>query len=95
MKQYLITLDKQLILITMTKQEFLDIENPSIIEDIAQKLLTRSNKTSILTFKRAVDAIDRLLYKTSDKQITLQQLWEALVVAKKYATLNDKTNEND
>lgn len=79
----------------MTKQEFLDIENPSIIEDIAQKLLTRSNKTSILTFKRAVDAIDRLLYKTSDKQITLQQLWEALVVAKMYATLNDKTNEND
>lgn len=78
----------------MTKQEFLDIENPSIIEDIAQKLLTRSNKTSILTFKRAVDAIDRLLYKTSDKQITLQQLWEALVVAKMYATLNDKTNEN-
>lgn len=78
----------------MTKQEFLDIEANNDETKIIQQLLLSLNKTKISQLRRAIQELDRALYKTWMKEKPLNDLFTYLQVAESYLH-NEKKEENE
>lgn len=69
-----------------TKQEMLDKENPTPKEWAIQQLLIANSKTSLEEYRRVLKKIAQALYKTTARQLTLDDVMEAIEIAQKLTT---------
>lgn len=65
----------------MNKQQFLDIENPTPFEWATQQLIINGSKTNMEAVRRVFSQINQQLYKTNAKQLTFQQVYNAVTLA--------------
>lgn len=63
-------------------QDFLDRSPQTTIELAAQRLLSSHTKTHLLQLERSFRNLDKALYTTSMKQLTITELFAALTYAK-------------
>ena len=63
-------------------QAFLDRTPQSQMELIAQRIITSHTKTHLLQLERSFRNLDKALYTTSLKSVTLTELYAAITFAK-------------
>lgn len=65
----------------MTKQQFIDVENPTPFEWAVQRLLETESKTNIEAIRRVFSNINSKMTKTFAKNLTFQQMFNAVELA--------------
>lgn len=63
-------------------QNFLDKQPETTIELVAQRILSTHTKTHVLQVERSLRNLDKALYSTHLKKITLTELYAAITFAK-------------
>lgn len=76
-----------------TLQEFLDRTPNTMTELVSQRLIASHTKTHILQLERSFRNLDKALYSTSMKNITVTELFAAITYAK--SILCDGQQENN
>lgn len=76
----------------MNKQQLLDKENPTTKEWVVQQLLIANSKTSIGEVNRTMRKIYNALYKTIARNLSLNDIYEAVDAATRLA--NGENIEN-
>lgn len=69
----------------MNKQELMDLENPSVHQETVQAILGGHSKTSLEAVRRVLSQLSKLLFKSKFKQLTIQQIIDAVHDALKLA----------
>lgn len=68
----------------LTRQELIDLENPSAKEWAAIQFLTRMNKTQINNAWRSLNMMSAAAPKTIAKKLSFEETMEAMAIAMKY-----------
>lgn len=63
-------------------QDFLDKQPTTKIEKVVQRLLSSHTKTHLLQLERSLRNLDRALYTTDLKSITVTELYASITYAK-------------
>jgi hypothetical protein len=70
----------------MNKQQLLDLDNPTEHQEAVQTILASNSKTNLEAVRRVLTALAKILFKSKFKQMTLQQIIDAVHDALKLAT---------